>query len=805
MPLHLRHIVTTILLSVPSLFAQSTIIQRQETLKVDDEVPSCAKPCLDEFIASNYSINGCPDSNDLTCLCKAFTRSGLTLGEAALGCVVTYCPEPTNSQLAVYAVCSEVQGAQPNTFKTITAIVVSTTSTPVPSAPPSTTSVRFTITSSPTPSSTSPLPVATPTGTLAASQTYPMATTSAPGETSAAPEAASASSSGTQLTHIQIIGISIGSAFAGTFLLCLIAVLLVRRRRRRILDGEKNQFFEIGGEMSEPPLRPPSPLRDPVGYMVRTPIGTYNEPIIRRLTPGPKVRAPTSTLEVPLPGVGVVVPEDEAKDATNSPMGSPQSSRTVSELLPDKPTYDYAPQHPITQKLGLRPQSSMTIFEEDMDVRKSFVTPRGSRNLTPQYDVEPMPIGSGCVKFYDRDLHRQQGQQAGPLRMEAEQIQQYGQYLVPETRNQPRGITNSFPGDDSESRTKKLELGSPFHTPSEASSSFHPHPLNVLNGRHRGSDRDRDRRRESGRSIRSSVTSFESAGSDEELDDDHDVAPIRPTRRLSPVREFPTSSEYLPPPVKYNPAAYGSGPRSGSPKRHQSASGTHFPYRNPKAPSSSSTPPSRSFSQRQRPGRNGLPLQHTARQPSPLSVSSTQHSSRHRNHDRDSPHSRHRGISPYPPTDRMPSPDDGSTSSNTSTSSLLVKRRGERMADKLGSELKLQIPTSSRHRHPPPPPPAVAAPHDRDRNNNLLPPPPAPLQIPPKSPLRGNPIPSLHEAMQKPVPPPPPPPPPPEIYTSNHHRQKYYAGYHQRDSSGYDNGRKLTPTKRGHDLYLDVE
>src|SRR6266513_546644 len=54
--------------------------------------PYCTTNCLESFISANYQASACLNNIDLTCLCTHTTPSGLTIGEAALQCLVSACP-----------------------------------------------------------------------------------------------------------------------------------------------------------------------------------------------------------------------------------------------------------------------------------------------------------------------------------------------------------------------------------------------------------------------------------------------------------------------------------------------------------------------------------------------------------------------------------------------------------------------------------------------------------------------------------------------------------------------------------------
>src|SRR6266536_2712464 len=92
-----------------------------------DVIPSCSSSCLEYFVIFNYPPYACPNTQDIECLCSTNTTAGLTLGEAALRCVVSDCSGLVDANSQAYSVCSGVPNALPNTHSTITATIMAAT------------------------------------------------------------------------------------------------------------------------------------------------------------------------------------------------------------------------------------------------------------------------------------------------------------------------------------------------------------------------------------------------------------------------------------------------------------------------------------------------------------------------------------------------------------------------------------------------------------------------------------------------------------------------------------------------------
>ncbi|EZF34827.1 hypothetical protein H109_06280 [Trichophyton interdigitale MR816] len=137
---------------------------RNQTPKLlSKNVPACALPCLESFISSEKPWDGCPEPLDVNCLCKSRSTTGYTVAEAGLRCVAENCPDSEVEQHAVYAMCSGVEAALPNTHPVIG---ISSTAAPKPSSmtsqPPTMTSAAPKEPAPAPPNPTPPTPVPAP-------------------------------------------------------------------------------------------------------------------------------------------------------------------------------------------------------------------------------------------------------------------------------------------------------------------------------------------------------------------------------------------------------------------------------------------------------------------------------------------------------------------------------------------------------------------------------------------------------------------------------------------------------------------
>ncbi|KAJ5174466.1 uncharacterized protein N7482_000343 [Penicillium canariense] len=357
-------------------------------------IPDCAKTCVSNFIEGQYTSDECASASDIKCLCRTKTVIGLTLGEAALSCLYALCSQKDISSKAssVYRVCDSVSGAIPETHATITATTFdppsSTTTTAGATTSVSTTSqstshtalgTSTTTSTSPT-TTTSPIITFQPTSDSGVVSTTTSADLSSTTPTSTA--TSSVSNDGSAKHNVSagtVIGVSVASGVAGTFIIGVAVFFCCKRwRKNRTTAPDSDQdFFEIGGTMSEPPgfSQPPSrrsspaPGPNPTGPSSFSHAGGHQE-----ASELPCTHTPTSQLPPPTAiiryfssteklreqeQVGLAVSSED--DWETSPRRTLSSQNTLAELIPTQSTGLY----PKPLKWCHRPISGDTLFEED--------------------------------------------------------------------------------------------------------------------------------------------------------------------------------------------------------------------------------------------------------------------------------------------------------------------------------------------------------------------------------------------------------------------------------------------------------
>ncbi|EEH33380.1 hypothetical protein PAAG_04430 [Paracoccidioides lutzii Pb01] len=549
------------------------IVPRAPDLITVNLVPICAQGCLSSFVQSNFPAATCANSRDLFCLCTRRSISGFTLGEGALRCVISSCLNPGSEDLRVYVICSGIQNAIPNTHTVITATALARhTSTATvmttklnSSSTSSNTSFKATrlTTSHTSVTTSSSLEIRTslrtsqrplPTTHLSSISTLAQPT-AIPSELPVPPNVAAPLNKG------QVIGVSIAGAVSGSFLLALLILFILRRHRDKVL-ALKESGFEIGGQMSEPPRQD-----TPVGYRgdptVRTPVGLYNEPVVHRLTFSSNIvqrsAAATSANGLPLANY-------EHSDGDDASLSTPKTSKALprlSLLLPEKPNYEILSQHhPSTESAGRRPDSSAMVFEEEGEkYRRAFLAASNGNgqqsqhsnnryNYTAAYQTDSRRLGHGYPYPTCQNTGRQQQQQQQQQRPRQRQLPPSLRLVTPSNGNNSQALTNMTSSAPLVYPYRHVEFGSSIHPigpPSNGhSSGYSQDGYGGADGRVRSQaehQSSQNRRQANHRTSVSSVTSFESVESDDGNRRNTATSSKHATFRLSPVREGPPSPD----------------------------------------------------------------------------------------------------------------------------------------------------------------------------------------------------------------------------------------------------------------------
>lgn len=455
------------------------------TYSLWDLVPECAQSCVENFVKSEYTPEECTSPSSVKCLCRTKTPSGLTIGEAALTCVHAVCPQTVIKSSDVYHICDSVSDAIPETHATITATtfpsVLPTTTTDATTTDSTTTSdhiSKTTLTTTTTMTSTSPslspeITIYHPSSS--GSGAVPEVVSTEP--PSAAPSNPSSASNEKGDKHVSpgtVIGVSVVSGVAGSFIIGVAVFFCCKRWKRNNRIDPDPDLFEIGGVMSEPPgfSQPSSRRSTPGPDSGPSPIGaTAHHP---EVSEPPRTFQPTSRSSMRLvttPGIhhseqlqgrdqiGFAVSSDSEWEISPRTLSS---QHTLSEPLPNQAAGLY----PKPLKWSHRPVSGETLFEEDelhqaVSERKPSNPQRsGSPSLMTGLPPNPRALKDG---FPAQRFRRVPGQQPNQNRVHQPDPQET-RLGLPIPRSAFRGSSTSNSSS----------------TPMESSSSSHHTSSNTL-------------------------------------------------------------------------------------------------------------------------------------------------------------------------------------------------------------------------------------------------------------------------------------------------------------------------------------
>ncbi|KAF2646234.1 hypothetical protein P280DRAFT_5003 [Massarina eburnea CBS 473.64] len=273
--------------------------------RLQKEVPACAQPCLQKSLAEQFPL-ACTVPPSLSCLCSTYSIGGESLGEVALGCVYASCSS-VNQSAEAYNVCLGQTGSVKPTLSVLTISArTSTISSAMSSSSPVVTTKPSTITSNtlpPQPISTESVIVDSISSAPAPTTTPSTTTTSTPSPTTTSTSTATTSAAAGRpqtMKPAEIAGLAV--AAAAVFLIAIglmaLSIFLRKRRERRRRNeaineklglpsspmdfsdrfsqsfGHSQSTLDLSNQFPQPPA---TTLQKPVGNAIRVP-RTYSPP-----------------------------------------------------------------------------------------------------------------------------------------------------------------------------------------------------------------------------------------------------------------------------------------------------------------------------------------------------------------------------------------------------------------------------------------------------------------------------------------------------------------------------------------------
>jgi len=466
-------------------------------------IPSCAVDCFRSFVSGNYDTSVCGVSPSLSCLCQKTGRSGFTMGEGAVQCLVAEInrgscrgvdasrkrlrraaipsiswsnrvAEQTISK--VYALCSGVQNAAPETHSTIVATLVVPSGTgPVQVPPGAATNVGSAQTSS--------IPLTSDSSTITTAMT--MSTTTSPASTTTSTSIGSSSASdgtnnGPALNAAQIAGISFGIAATLGFAVGLI--FFARYVRKKNFGDQESVLFRPKRESkgfgmlksnqnSPHPLQISAPIhKTPIDMDFRRP-GDFHLPAVAKpediglaLSPPRSIAASAHDIRVERPLSIKQPPKTYVPYRPSGQQGLEKPALTLT--IPQGPE---PPQKELRTLQSSR-DSVMTEFQEDGEVQSA----RGSNIWRP-----PPTDPQSTTTYYVADKW---GNWVLSNRIRDSRIHEHPGAMSSKESERPTGTATGFPVDRAPSYLPEDQIPKPGLAALKLSAN-RPGPPHVFNDR----------------------------------------------------------------------------------------------------------------------------------------------------------------------------------------------------------------------------------------------------------------------------------------------------------------------------------
>jgi hypothetical protein len=392
--------------------------------KLQQQLPACAQPCLQTSLSEQFPF-ACTTPVDLSCLCSRYSFNGQALGEVAVGCIYASC-STYHGATSAYNICLGQRYAVAPTLTALT-IVARTSSTSVRMTSPSPVTITTFHTTPTTSSATRSQTSHTETVVADSVSLVPSATSKTPQQTTTSLAAVDPPKT---MTPAQIAGlaVAVGAAFIIAIALMGLTIFLRRRRERKrgVSVSEKEALspgpstyssryslpFAPESSVSDPPNRfllPPAPVHKRSGQSLKplyeadvvtkalklkaardhpaaseqstASSNTDQDSIHPLLRPSQKTPNNASSSSVPLEQIGLAISVEPPRPVTKQ-----------SESKIQQPLIEQDKQRPIISRrnadISQRPDSVVTqttLFEEDDFRRESKLLP-----ALPQVPIPPI-------------------------------------------------------------------------------------------------------------------------------------------------------------------------------------------------------------------------------------------------------------------------------------------------------------------------------------------------------------------------------------------------------------------------------
>ncbi|KAF2786500.1 hypothetical protein K505DRAFT_422389 [Melanomma pulvis-pyrius CBS 109.77] len=422
---HIKRLCTilpTLIAASPQNTNPTSSISNSLPVQLQRTVPACAQPCLQTALGDRFP-RSCTVQEDISCLCSRYSINGESLGEVALGCIYSSCPTIDKASSS-YNICLGQRDAVRPTQTAITVVATMASSQTTTTKQTSTTFTTSTRASSITSNS-----IIINSNPFVSSTTSSLSATKTP---TAVPIVAGTPPGPKTMTPAQIAGLSVAAvaAFIVAIGLMAFSVFLRRRKERkeiaeiaekkdklpRSYSSRYSQFPPRGSSLRMPPKQFPmvselSAQKSNENLKAGHQKTSKSNPQARQVIPNtiayavPPTSSPPKTYPPDFSSIHPLLrPGAGSRSSSNSTLPLDQIGLAISAELPGKSVKTQSPQLPrkaelrqqrpksLRRSLGTSNRASRasvmtqdTVFEEDV-----LPARRRSSKLLPTPPIPPI-------------------------------------------------------------------------------------------------------------------------------------------------------------------------------------------------------------------------------------------------------------------------------------------------------------------------------------------------------------------------------------------------------------------------------
>jgi hypothetical protein len=391
---HIKRLCTilpTLIAALPQDTDSNSSITNSLPAQLQRTVPACAQPCLRSALQDQFPLS-CTTQEDIGCLCSRYSNRGESLGEEALRCIYSSCPTIDKASSAYNVCLGQKDAVRPTqTALTVAATVASSTTS---SSTRRTSTFTISTSIQPTPSNS----IVVNSNPFISSTSSSLSTAGS----TAAPAIAEAAPGPKTMTPAQIAGLSVAAVATFIVAIGLMALSIFLRRRK-----ERKEIVDVKEKKTQSFL----PRTYASRYSQLPPRGSSRRTAPKRFPMIPELSAQRSNESLRAP----------SKQATRSHLNLTQTNPNTglyavppTSSAPNTTSPDYSSVHPLLRPGASRNSSTTTVPLDQIGLAISAELP--GKSVKPKFLQSPhnaetrqqrpkslqRSLGLGITDRYDR-------------------------------------------------------------------------------------------------------------------------------------------------------------------------------------------------------------------------------------------------------------------------------------------------------------------------------------------------------------------------------------------------------------------